>query len=328
MTGRIRTVKPEWLEDELLAAASDEARVLSIALILMSDDYGRGRASLAAIAAGAWRYQMERADGAHAPEILARASRALRELVEIGFVVLYDIAKQRYFEIRNWSKHQKVDRPSKPRIPAPSDVDSLENAGPRDTLATPSRASREPLATDLRPPTSDQRSPTTTAEQTRAQARPAALPSAASVLSPVATPAHVESFERSFAAPTDAHRAVAEVVSETRQTAGGAVWHGTSWKDREALQKLAEWVVATSTPPDRLRALLAAFWGAKGTGARLSWLVEEDPGRFLGSKITRAVGMTTASDAEEHARDAEAGPTLEEQLARFRPAVGEGRTHG
>jgi hypothetical protein len=54
MSGRIRTIKPEWLEDELLAAASDEARVLSVALILMADDYGRGRASLATIAAGAF----------------------------------------------------------------------------------------------------------------------------------------------------------------------------------------------------------------------------------------------------------------------------------
>jgi hypothetical protein len=51
MSRRIRSIKPEWLDDEKIAGASDEARVLSVALILMSDDYGRGRAALAAIAA-------------------------------------------------------------------------------------------------------------------------------------------------------------------------------------------------------------------------------------------------------------------------------------
>lgn len=143
---RIRSVKPEWLDDELLAAASDEARVLSIALLLMSDDYGRGRASLATIAAGAWRFQMERDDGAHAPEVLARASRALRELVEMRFVVLYEVDRQRYFAIRNWAKHQKVDRPSAPRIPAPPDAGNPENPDPREPPSEPSRVSRETVA--------------------------------------------------------------------------------------------------------------------------------------------------------------------------------------
>lgn len=137
-------MKPEWLEDELLASASDEARVLSIALIVMADDYGRGRASLASIATGAWRYQMEHDGGENAPEILARASRALRELVAIGFVRLYDVGRQRYYELPNWSKHQKVDRPSAPRIPAPNLADSPGIAA----LARPSRDPRETLDAD------------------------------------------------------------------------------------------------------------------------------------------------------------------------------------
>ena len=195
MSGRIRTIKPEWLEDEVLASASDEARVLSVALILMADDHGRGRASVASIASGAWRYQLERDDGAHAPEILARSSRALRELVANRFVTLYQVSGQAYFEIRNWRKHQKVDRPGKPRVPAPDSRDSRETLAsnsrdpredtesgqevpeppaetsteppiasvsrdPREDVATDSRDPRETLATDLRPPTSDQGPPT------------------------------------------------------------------------------------------------------------------------------------------------------------------------
>lgn len=164
MSGRIRTIKPEWLEDELLAAASDEARVLSVALLLMADDYGRGRASPAAIAAGAWRYQLEKDDGEHTREILARASRALRELAELRFVTLYEVSGQRYYAIRTWSKHQKVDRPSKPRIPEPPEQSEPGTAAisatctpstnTREGSSSPSRDTRQTLAPDLRSPTS------------------------------------------------------------------------------------------------------------------------------------------------------------------------------
>lgn len=148
---RIRTIKPEWLEDEKLAAASDEARVLSVALILMSDDHGRGRASIATIAAETWRYALERNDGADAPEVLARASRALRELVEVGFVGLYEVKGQRYFEVINWKKHQKVDKPSAPRVPAPEVQETPKKADIREALASHSRGPRETLAPDLDP---------------------------------------------------------------------------------------------------------------------------------------------------------------------------------
>jgi hypothetical protein len=114
----------------------------------MSDDYGRGRAALAAIAAGAWQYQLEKDDGAHAPEILARASRALRELVVIGFVTVYLVDGQRYYEIRNWSKHQRVDNPSKPRIPAPKSPESLDSETSSESLARVSREPIESLAPD------------------------------------------------------------------------------------------------------------------------------------------------------------------------------------
>lgn len=154
MSGRIRTLKPEWLEDEKLAALSDGARLLSAALMLMADDHGRGRASIATIASETWRYELERNDGANAPETLAKASRALRELVEMRFVILYTVDGQRYFAIRNWTKHQKVDRPGKERVPAPPTAENLNDSvtapAPREGVASPSRESRENLATDLR----------------------------------------------------------------------------------------------------------------------------------------------------------------------------------
>lgn len=149
---RIRTVKPEWLEDEKLASASDEARVLSVGLILMADDHGRARASIATIAATVWRYQLERDGGEHAPEVLARASRALHECIEIGFVHLYEVNGQRYYAIRNWSKHQRVAHPGKPLVPPPADDENTEeehdSRGPRGVLVKPSGEPHETLMPD------------------------------------------------------------------------------------------------------------------------------------------------------------------------------------
>ena len=148
MGRRIRTIKPEWLEDERLASASDEARVLSVALILIADDHGRGRASIAMLAAEVWRYELQRDDGANARETLAKASRAYRELLAIGFASSYEVSGQAYFEIRNWSRHQKIDRPSAPKVPPPNRSESLDSRDTRETLARDSRDTRETLATD------------------------------------------------------------------------------------------------------------------------------------------------------------------------------------
>jgi hypothetical protein len=112
MSGRIRTVKPEWLDDEKLGAASDAARMLSIGLMLLADDHGRGRAHPLFIASRVWAY-------GDPHESLTKVSDGLAELESLGFVRLYEVSKQQYFEIRNWLKHQKVQHPSAPRIPAP-----------------------------------------------------------------------------------------------------------------------------------------------------------------------------------------------------------------
>jgi hypothetical protein len=110
MSGRIRSIKPEWLEDERMVMASAEARVLSVALLLLADDHGNGR-MVAAI---------------EASRIFPASPRvfpqALLELESMRFVQLYQLDGQKYFSIRNWEKHQRVDKPGKPRVPRPLDA--------------------------------------------------------------------------------------------------------------------------------------------------------------------------------------------------------------
>lgn len=150
---RIRTIKPEWLEDEQLAEAGTLARLLSVALIVLSDDHGRGRANEVVLAAKVFTYEADPV--ACVREGLARLSR-------MGFVQLYTVRGQRYYWLRNWAKHQKVDRPGKPRFPGPEEDES--QPPPQAPLEAPedgSREDREPVAqvsrlidgpTDQRPP--------------------------------------------------------------------------------------------------------------------------------------------------------------------------------
>ena len=116
MSGRIRSLKPEWLEDEKLGACSDAARVLSVGLILLADDWGNLRASELRIASQAWGYS---GDG---PDTFAKAARALQELRDLPFVVPYRVRGQAYLHIRKWFDHQKVDKPGRPLVPMPDFV--------------------------------------------------------------------------------------------------------------------------------------------------------------------------------------------------------------
>lgn len=134
MSGRIRTIKPELLEDAVTAGLSDMAFRLFISCILLADDHGRLRFEPAFIRGTVY----------WARDVDAEAfTLALAELEPL--VMAYVVKGQRYGAIRNWKKHQRVDKPGKPRLPEP----------PPETLANVSRDSREDLAPDLRSPISD-----------------------------------------------------------------------------------------------------------------------------------------------------------------------------
>jgi hypothetical protein len=129
MTGRIRSIKPEWLEDEGLLRAGSDARVLSVALLLLADDYGRGRYIPESMAGQVFAFSREPLDNFR---------EAFASLSRMGFARTYEVRQQQYFEIVNWEKHQRVDKPGKPRVPAP--LHALEKvpgglANPQETVA-------------------------------------------------------------------------------------------------------------------------------------------------------------------------------------------------
>lgn len=111
MSGRIRTIKPELLDDEPTAALSDAAWRIYMSLHLCADDYGNARLGNNYVAAMVWQ------------DTSRDASEALTELVTKRFVIPFAKSEQRYGHIRGWDKHQRIDNRGKGRVPAMSEDD-------------------------------------------------------------------------------------------------------------------------------------------------------------------------------------------------------------
>lgn len=111
--GRIRTLKPELLEDQKTAELSDAASRLFTAMILLADDHGNLRADGRHLKAQVW-WARDEIQPKH-------AISALLELAGCGLIVTYAVNQQVYAHIVNWSKHQRVDNAGKAKVPSPSD---------------------------------------------------------------------------------------------------------------------------------------------------------------------------------------------------------------
>ncbi len=133
MAGRIRTIKPEILIDEDSAALSDGAWRLFVSLFAMVDDEGL-TAATPAMLHGQVFWARPRPGGA------AEVASMLEELRGAELVRLYSVRGSRYLQIVNWKKHQKIDKPSKPKFPTPNEADQAVAPNPRED----SRALAEP----------------------------------------------------------------------------------------------------------------------------------------------------------------------------------------
>jgi hypothetical protein len=128
---RIRSIKPETWTDEKLGRLSRDSRLLFIATWSAADDYGNLRGAAALLRAFAFPYD---------DVTLAEVESWTAELVSAGMLVQYLANGEHCLSIRHWDRHQRVDHPGKPSVPAPLPED----------LARLSRDSTETLAPDLR----------------------------------------------------------------------------------------------------------------------------------------------------------------------------------
>ena len=117
--GRIRTIKPEILDDQEVAQLSDAAWRLWVSLWVCADDYGNVRGGSRWLAANIWQ------DTSRDVEPL------ITELVAARRVTTYDVHGDRYLSIRNWDRHQRITNRGKRRVPDPNDPDSFGAVSPR-----------------------------------------------------------------------------------------------------------------------------------------------------------------------------------------------------
>lgn len=155
MAGRIRTIKPEMLEDERTAGLSDRAFRLWIGMLMLADDTGRLRADPRYLLGHVFWCAPGYEDSAKAREDLARARE---ELLQGDLVLAYRVRGQEYAVIRSWRKHQKIDHPSAPKCPGPDEADPATPVRPATTTkpletqeipTTPLLEEPRPVETDL-----------------------------------------------------------------------------------------------------------------------------------------------------------------------------------
>ena len=139
---RIRSIKPEIVEDEALGHCSLGANLLYVRLILHADDYGNQTGAPTMLARVLFPHSSE-VDG-------PMVAGWLDELAAGELVDRYTVRRQSFVHLRGWEKNQKVDHPGKPIYPGPDQADTHTHvvnpheilASPRENLFEPSPNSR------------------------------------------------------------------------------------------------------------------------------------------------------------------------------------------
>lgn len=104
---RIRSIKPEFWQDEDLAELDAESRLLAIGLLNHSDDEGYFKANHSLVRAAVFPFS----------DSSLNIHGMLQELSEIGYLSLFDGSDgKQYGKITNFSSHQVINRPTASKI--------------------------------------------------------------------------------------------------------------------------------------------------------------------------------------------------------------------
>lgn len=107
---RIRTIKPSFFKSDDVSALPLRARLTWIGLWTQCDDQGRTKDHLKLIKADIWPLDQVS---------LADIEEDLTTLARLGRIVRYEVGGERYLAVTNWSRHQKINRPTVSTIPSP-----------------------------------------------------------------------------------------------------------------------------------------------------------------------------------------------------------------
>lgn len=113
---RIRTIKPEFFTSLTIADLTPEQRLTFIGLWTQVDDEGRCVDDARLIKAALWPLDDRTASDI---EIDVKALDA------VDLITRYVCRGKRYIAVTNWHEHQKINRPSESKFPAPEDGQPL-----------------------------------------------------------------------------------------------------------------------------------------------------------------------------------------------------------
>lgn len=137
---RIRSIKPEFWRSDDIAVLSREDRLLFIGLWSYVDDNGVGIDDERRIVADLFALDDDQ------KEVRDFIRDGLATLSRAFLLARYEVANRRYLFITGWDRHQRIDRPGKPRYPRPPETwtpPTSRNVDPQDVDTTPSRQSRD-----------------------------------------------------------------------------------------------------------------------------------------------------------------------------------------
>lgn len=104
---RIRTIKPQFWTDSAVLACTRDSRLLFLGLLNFADDKGNIEADPIMIKALIF------------PADDIDVTPLLNELEQERFLIPYSVDEKQYFNIRNFLKHQVINRPSPHTNPLP-----------------------------------------------------------------------------------------------------------------------------------------------------------------------------------------------------------------
>lgn len=154
MPAYARTIKPELFSDARTAGLSSHAFRLFIAMITHADDYGNLRGGAAYLKKTAfWGLHPSSQKRVHIVDLMD-------ELIIARLIEPYEVRGQEYVHVSNWDKHQRIDRPHRPEVPAypyagqrigqPKTAAEDSQRTHSEPIANPQRTHSEPTANQLR----------------------------------------------------------------------------------------------------------------------------------------------------------------------------------
>jgi hypothetical protein len=159
---RIRTIKPEFPQSESVGKLSRDARLLFIQIWTIVDDSGRARAASRMLASLLYPYDDDAKD---------LMEGWLAELDAGDHIRRYDVDGSQYLEVVKWLEHQKIDKPSKSRLPEFAEASRIV-AKPREASTT----DLVPSTLDLGPSTLARAAPSQDSAPARRNHRPKPIP--------------------------------------------------------------------------------------------------------------------------------------------------------